>query len=66
MESAWRIASDHQEWNMVINETRDVVTDVEDEPDRGETCDAIKINLHEVSNDVSVEESHCDKMFYRR
>ena len=43
---------------MVINEARDIVADVEDEPDRGESCDAIKINLHEVSDDVSVEESH--------
>ncbi len=51
---------------MVVNETRDIVADVEDEPDRGESGDAVKINLHEVSNDVSIEKSHCDlKMFYR-
>jgi hypothetical protein len=51
---------------MVVNETRNIVADVEDEPDRGEPGDAVKINLHEVSNDVSIEKSHCDlKMFYR-
>ena len=51
---------------MIVNETGDVVADVKDEPDRGESRDAVKINLHEVSNDVSVEKSHCDlKMFHR-
>jgi hypothetical protein len=51
---------------MVVNETRDIVADVEDKPDRGEPGDAVKINLHEVSNDVSIEKSHCDlKMFHR-
>ena len=50
---------------MVVNETRDIVADVEDEPDRGESRDAVKINLHEVSNDVPIKKSHCDlKMFY--
>ena len=43
---------------MVINETRDVVTDIKDEPDRDESGNAVKINLHEVSNDVSIEKSH--------
>ena len=45
---------------MVINETGDIVADVEYEPDRGKSRDAVKINLHEVSNDVSIEKSHCD------
>jgi hypothetical protein len=43
---------------VVINEIRDIVADVEDEPDRGEPGDAVKINLHEASNDVSIEKSH--------
>jgi hypothetical protein len=51
---------------MVVNETRDIVADIEDQPDRDESGDAVKINLHEVSNDVSIEKSHRDsKMFYR-
>ena len=51
---------------MVVNETRDIVADIEDKPDRGETGDAVEINLHKVSNDVSIEKSHCDlKRFYR-
>ncbi len=45
---------------MVVNEIRDIVADVEDEPDRDESGDAVKINLQEVSNDVSIEKSHCD------
>jgi hypothetical protein len=51
---------------MVVNETRDIVADVEDEPDRGESSDAVKINLHEVSNDVSIEKSHCDSGMFCR
>ncbi len=43
---------------MIVNEIGDVVADVKDEPDRGESRDAVKINLHEVSNDVSIEKSH--------
>ena len=54
------IARDQKQWNMVVNETRDIVADVEDEPDRGESRDAVKINLHEVSNHVSIKKSHCD------
>jgi len=48
---------------MVVNETRDIVADVEDEPDLGESCDAVKINLQEVSNDVSIEKSHWSSEF---
>jgi hypothetical protein len=43
---------------VVVNKTRDIVADVEDQPDRGEPGNAVKINLHEVSNDVSIEKSH--------
>jgi hypothetical protein len=51
---------------VVINEIRDIVADVEDQPDRGEPGDAVQINLRKVSNDVSIEKSHFDlKMFYR-
>ena len=48
---------------MAINEIGDVVANIEDEPDRSESCDAIKINLHKVSNDVSVEKSHWSSEF---
>jgi len=51
---------------MVVNETGDIVADIENQLDRGESRDAVKINLHEVSNDVSIEKSHCDlEMFCR-
>ena len=48
---------------MVVNETRDIVADVEDEPYRDESGYAVKINLHEVSNDVSIEKSHWSSEF---
>jgi hypothetical protein len=48
---------------MIVNETRDIVADVEDEPNRSESRDAVKINLHEVSHDVSIEKSHGNSEF---
>ena len=60
------IANDKRQSDMVVNESRNIVADVEDEPDRDKSGNAVKINLHEVSNDVPIEKSHCDlKMFYR-
>ena len=45
---------------MLIDERRDVVAYVENEPDGDEAGDAVKIHLQEIANNVSVEESHCD------
>jgi hypothetical protein len=45
---------------MLIDERRDVVAYVENEPDGDEAGDAVKIHLQEIANDVSVEEFHCD------
>ena len=44
---------------MLVNERGNIVADVEDEPDGDEPSDAVKINLHEISDDVSIEKSHC-------
>ena len=52
------IANDQKQSNMVVNETRDIVADVEDEPDRDKSGDAVEVNLQEISNDVSIEKSH--------
>src|SRR6266481_4341445 len=44
---------------MFINECRNVVADIEDEPDGDKSGNAVKVNLHEISNDVPIEKSHC-------
>ena len=48
---------------MLIDESRNVVADVEDEPDRDEAGDAIKVNLQKIPKDVSIEKSHCELEF---
>ena len=45
---------------MVVNETRDIIADVENEPDGNESGDAVKVNLQEIPNDVSIKKSHSD------
>ena len=45
---------------MLIDERRNVIAHIENEPDGDETDDAVKIDLQEIANDVSVEEFHCD------
>jgi hypothetical protein len=51
---------------MVVDETRNIVADIEDEPDRDESGDAVKINLHEISNDITIQKAHCDLGISRR
>jgi hypothetical protein len=43
---------------VVVNETRDIVADVENQPNRDEAGDAVQVDLREIANDVSVEKSH--------
>jgi uncharacterized OB-fold protein len=43
-----------------VDERRNIVAHIEDEPDRDESGDAVKINLQEIASDVSIEKSHCD------
>ena len=45
---------------MLIDERRDVIAHVENEPDGDEAGDAVKVNLQEIANHVPVEEFHCD------
>ena len=45
---------------MLVDKSRDVIAHVENEPDGDEAGDAVKIDLQEIANDVSVEEFHCD------
>ena len=53
------ITSDQKKTDALIDERRDVIAHVENEPDGDETGDAVKIDLQEIANDVSVEEFHC-------
>ena len=43
---------------MLVDEHRDIVADIEDEPDRDEAGDAVTVNLQEIPNDVSIEKFH--------
>lgn len=45
---------------MFIDERRNVIANIENKPDGDETGYAVKIDLQEIANDVSVEEFHCD------
>src|SRR2546423_7418619 len=41
--------------NVLIQKGRDAVADIEDEPDRYEPDDAVKISLQEISGDISIK-----------
>jgi hypothetical protein len=43
---------------MLVDEHRDIVADIEDEPDRDESGDAVTVNLQKIPNNVSIEKSH--------
>jgi len=43
---------------MLVDKSRDVIAYVENEPDGDEAGDAVKIDLQEIANDVSVEKLH--------
>src|SRR5204862_993715 len=54
------VTNDQKKTDALIEERRDVIAHVENEPDGDEPGDAVKIDLQEIANDVSVEEFHCD------
>jgi hypothetical protein len=43
-----------------IDERRNVIAHIENEPDGDEAGNAVKIDLQEIANDVSIKESHYD------
>jgi hypothetical protein len=45
---------------MLVEKGRNVVADIENEPDGDKTGDAVKIDLQEITNDVAIQESHWD------
>ena len=52
------ILQDQQARDALIEKSRDVVADVEDEPDRGEAGDAIEVGLEEIPHHVAIQTSH--------
>ena len=51
---------------MLVDERRNIIAHVENEPDGDEARDAVKIYLQEITNNVSVEKSHCDLVRFVR
>ena len=54
------VTNDEQETDSLIDKRRSVIAHVENEPDGDEAGDAVKIDLQEIANDVSVEKPHDD------
>ena len=52
------IMGDAAEPELLVDESGDVVADIEDEPDRNETGDAVDVDLQKISDDVAVEQFH--------
>jgi hypothetical protein len=44
--------------DVLVDKGRNIVADVEDEPDRDETGNAVKVALQKVSNDIAIQQSH--------
>jgi hypothetical protein len=45
---------------MFLDKGRNVIADVEDEPDGDKTSDTVEINLQEIAKNVTIEQSHRD------
>ena len=52
------IADGEKKTDVLVNKCRNIVADIEDEPDRDKARDAVQINLQEIADDVAIEESH--------
>jgi len=60
------VPNDKPKTDVLVNEGRNIVADVEDEPDGDEAGNAVEVNLQEIPNNVSIEESHCDLPIFDR
>jgi len=49
---------DQTKSDMFLDKGGNIVADIENEPDRDKTCDAVEIDLQEIANDVTIEKSH--------
>src|SRR5262249_32790891 len=54
------ITNNQKQTDALIDKGRNVIAHVENEPDGDEAGDAVKVDLQEIANDVSVEKAHCD------
>src|SRR5437588_4267849 len=52
------IFQDPAQAQVLIEKGRDAVADIEDQPDRDETGNAVEVSLHEISRDIPVKQSH--------
>jgi hypothetical protein len=43
---------------VLVDKGRNIVADIEDEPDRDKARDAVKIHLQKIANNVAIDESH--------
>jgi hypothetical protein len=43
---------------VLIDKCRNVVADIENEPDRDKARDAVQVDLQEIADDVAIEDSH--------
>ena len=44
--------------NVLIEENRDVITNIENEPDRKKAGDTVQVSLKKITQDVAIEQFH--------
>src|SRR5438046_5369662 len=59
------IRTDQKQTDVLVDKSRNVIAYVENEPDGDEAGDAVKIDLQEIANDISVEKLHDDLEQFR-
>jgi hypothetical protein len=47
-----------QKTDALVDKCRNIVADIENEPDRDKARDAVQVNLQEIAEDVAIEDSH--------
>jgi hypothetical protein len=52
------IPDSEQKTDALVDKCRNIVADIENEPNRDKARDAVQINLQEIAEDVAIEESH--------
>jgi hypothetical protein len=52
------ISDGKQKTDPLVNKCRNVVANIENEPDRDKARNAVQVNLQEIAEDVAIEESH--------
>ena len=52
------IPDSEQKTDPLVDKCRNIVADIENEPDRDKARDAVQVDLQEIAEDVAIEESH--------